>query len=48
MEKIIVNVSWYGKNSGASLCDSVPGAVVLTAKTFEQLKKTCLKLFDSM
>ena len=39
MEKIIVNVSWYGKNSEASLCDSVSGAAVLTAKTFEQLKE---------
>ena len=39
MEKIIVNVSWCEKNYGASLGDNVPGAVVLTAKTLEQLQK---------
>lgn len=39
METIIVNVSWYGKNYGAALGDNVPGAVVVTAKTFEQLQK---------
>lgn len=38
METIIVNVSWFGKNYGAALGDNVPGAVVLTAKTFEQLQ----------
>ena len=39
MEKIIVNVSWCDKNFGASLGDNVPGAVVLTAKTFEELQR---------
>lgn len=39
MEKIIVNVSWCEKNYGASLGDNVPGAIVLTAKTLEQLQK---------
>ena len=39
MEKIIVNVSWCNKNFGASLGDNVPGAVVLTAKTFEELQR---------
>lgn len=37
MEKIIVNVEWYDKNFGASLSDNVPGAVVLTAKTYDEL-----------
>ena len=39
MEKIIVTVSWCDKNFGASLGDNVPGAVVLTAKTFEELQR---------
>ena len=39
MKKIVVNVSWFGKNFGAAVDESVPGAVVLTAKTFEQLQK---------
>ncbi|MBO7139737.1 MAG: CopG family transcriptional regulator [Prevotella sp.] len=37
MEKIIVNVSWCDKNYGASLGENVPGAVVVTAKTYEEL-----------
>jgi len=37
MEKIIVNVEWVDKNFGASLSDNVPGAVVLTADTYEKL-----------
>lgn len=37
MEKIIVNVGWSGKNFNASLSDNVPGAVVITDKTFEGL-----------
>ena len=39
MEKITVNVQWCDKNFGASLGDNVPGAVVLTAKTFEELQR---------
>jgi len=39
METIIVNVSWIGKNFNASLSDNVPGAVVITDKTFDGLKK---------
>ena len=39
MEKIIVHVSWFEKNFGAALDDKVPGAVVLTAKTFEELQE---------
>ena len=37
MEKIKVNVQWCDKNFGASLGDNVPGAVVLTAKTYQEL-----------
>lgn len=39
MEKIIVNVAWCEKNFGGSPGDNVPGAVVFTAKTFEELQK---------
>ena len=37
MEKIVVNVSWCDKNFGASLSENVPGAVVVTAKTYDEL-----------
>ena len=37
MEKIKVDVQWCDKNFGASLSDNVPGAVVLTAKSYEAL-----------
>ncbi len=37
MEKIVVNVSWCDKNFGASLGENVPGAVVVAAKTYEEL-----------
>ena len=37
MEKIVVNVSWRDKNFGASLSDNVPGAVVITAKSYDKL-----------
>ena len=37
MEKIRVDVAWCNKNFGASLGENVPGAVVLTAKTYEEL-----------
>lgn len=39
MEKIRVKVAWCDKNFGASLGDNVPGAVVLTAKTFDELQR---------
>ena len=39
MKKITVHVSGFEKNFGASLGDEVPGAVVLTAKTFEELQE---------
>lgn len=39
MEKVRVDVQWCDKNFGASFGENVPGAVVLTAKTFEELIK---------
>ena len=39
MEKITVNVSWCNKNFAASLGDNVPGAVVFTADSFEELQR---------
>ena len=39
MEQIRVNIEWYDHNFGASLGDNVPGAVVLTAKTYDELMK---------
>ena len=39
MEKIRVDVAWCDKNFGASLSENVPGAVVVTAKTFTELQK---------
>ena len=38
MEKVRVDVAWCNKNFGATLGENVPGAVVVTAKTFEELK----------
>ena len=37
MEKIIVNVSWCDKNYGAALSENIPGAVVVTAKSYDEL-----------
>lgn len=39
MEKIRVNVEWCDRNFGASFGDNVPGAVVFSAKTFDELLK---------
>ena len=39
MEKVRVDVQWCDKNFGASFGEKVPGAVVLTAKTFDELMK---------
>ena len=39
MEKIRVDVAWCDKNFGALLGENVPGAVVVTAKTFAELQK---------
>lgn len=46
MERIIVNVSWCDKNFGASLSDNVPGAVVVTAKTYDELIDEIRKTLD--
>lgn len=35
MERIIVNVFWCDKNFGAELGENVPGAIVITAKTYD-------------
>lgn len=39
MEKVNVMVGWCDKNFGATFGEEVPGAVVLTAKTFDELQK---------
>lgn len=39
MEKIRVDVQWCKNNFGAAMGENVPGAVVFTADTIEQLKK---------
>lgn len=39
MEKVRVDVQWCDKNFGASFGENIPGAVVLTAKSFEELTK---------
>lgn len=39
MEKIIVTVAHTGNNYSASLGNNVPGAVVLTADTYEELQQ---------
>ena len=39
MEKIRVEIQWCGHNFGATLSDNVPGAIALTAKTYQELMK---------
>ena len=39
MEKVRVDVAWCNKNFSATLGENVPGAVVFTAKTAEELFK---------
>lgn len=39
MEKIIVSIDWCSENFGASLSENVPGTVVITARSFIELKK---------
>ena len=46
MEKIRVDVAWCDKNFGASLGENVPGAVVVTAKTFAELQKEIKTTLD--
>lgn len=45
-EKIIVNVSWCGKNFSASFSENVPGAVVFTANNFRELQKEAKESLD--
>ena len=37
-KKILVHVSWSGRNFNATVDDIVPGAVVVTNKTYDGLK----------
>ena len=46
MEKIVVTVCWSGKNYSASLSDNVPGAVVFTADTYEEILKKAPETLD--
>lgn len=46
MEKIIVNVAWCDKNFGGSFGDNVPGSVVFTARTFDELQKVAKETLD--
>ena len=46
MEKIVVNVAWCDKNFGGSLGNNVPGAVVFTASTFDELQKEAQATLD--
>lgn len=39
MEKIIVEVGWCNRNFGAMFPANVPGAIVVTAKTYDELLK---------
>lgn len=46
MEKITVSYSRCGKNLGATFSDNVPGAVVFTAHTLTDLKKTAKETLE--
>ena len=39
MEKIRIDIQWCDKNFGASFGENVPGALAITADTFESLQK---------
>ena len=39
MEKIRVEIQWCGHNFGATFSDNVPGAIALTARTYQELMK---------
>ena len=45
-QKIIVNVSWCGRNFSASFGEDVPGAVVFTASNFRELRKEAQESLD--
>lgn len=46
MEKIDVYVDWCDKNFAASFGDKVPGAVVFTARSWEELQKEAKETLD--
>lgn len=46
MEKIEVYVDWCDKNFSASFGDNVPGSVVFTARTWEELQKEAKKTLE--
>lgn len=46
MEKIRVDVAWCNKNFGATFSENVPGAIVVTAKTFAELQKAVKESLD--
>lgn len=46
MEKITVNVAWCDKNFGGSFGESVPGAVVFTARTFAELQQAAKETLE--
>lgn len=46
MEKIDVYVDWCDKNFSASFGDNVPGSVVFTAGTFEEIKNEAKETLD--
>lgn len=46
MEKIDVYVDWCDKNFAASFGSNVPGAVVFTARTWEEVKKEAKDTLD--
>ena len=37
MEKIRVDIAWCEQNFGATFGENVPGAVAITAKTYDEL-----------
>jgi hypothetical protein len=39
MEKIIVEIGWCNRNFGVTFSANVPGAIVVTAKTYDELLK---------
>lgn len=45
-KKILVHVSWSGRNYNATIDDIVPGAVVVTNKTYEGLKSEVSSALD--
>lgn len=46
MEKVDVYVDWCGKNFAASFGENIPGAVVFTAHSWEEVKREAKKTLD--